>query len=78
MTSINNIFAEILKDIAPTPEELYNINEIVDIISILLKSTAKELNIEPSLVLKQILVLKSRNQVDFGKILENTPKFITI
>ena len=50
MTSINNIFAEILKHIAPTPEELYSINEIVEVVSILLKNTARELNIEFTII----------------------------
>ena len=50
MTSITNIFNEILKDIAPTPEELFNINEIVEVVSVLLKSTAKELDIEYTII----------------------------
>jgi len=50
MPSINNIFNEILNDIAPSPEELSNINEIVEVISVLLKNTAKELDIEYTII----------------------------
>jgi len=50
MTSIRNIFDDILKEIAPTPEELYNINEIVEVVSVLLKNTARELNIEYTII----------------------------
>ncbi|MFX1498772.1 MAG: hydrogenase iron-sulfur subunit [Promethearchaeota archaeon] len=42
------------------------------------KNLAKELNIAPSRVLKHILVLKSRNEVEFGEIIENTPVFIRV
>ncbi|MFW9946061.1 MAG: hydrogenase iron-sulfur subunit [Candidatus Odinarchaeota archaeon] len=42
------------------------------------KDIAKELDIDPSIVLKHMLVLKSRSQVDFGEIIENTPVFIRI
>lgn len=50
MTSITNIFNDILKDITPTPEELYNINEIIEVVSVLLKNTAQELNIEYTII----------------------------
>jgi len=50
MTSIKNIFDEILEKIAPTPEELYNINEIVEVVSVLLKKTARELNIKFTII----------------------------
>lgn len=42
------------------------------------KDLAKELHIDPSIVLEHILMLKSRNQVDFGEIVGNTPMFITL
>lgn len=42
------------------------------------KDIAKELDIEPSIVLEHMLVLKSRSQVDFGEIIGNTPIFIRI
>ena len=42
------------------------------------KDLAKELDIEPSIVLEHMLVLKSRSQVDFGEIIGNTPVFIRI
>ena len=50
MTSIDKIFDEILKNVAPTPEELYSINEIVEVVSVLLKNTARELNIEFTII----------------------------
>jgi len=50
MTSNNNIFQEILADIIPTAEELYIINEIVEVTSVLLKNTAKELDIEYTII----------------------------
>ncbi|MFX1586519.1 MAG: ArsR family transcriptional regulator [Promethearchaeota archaeon] len=42
------------------------------------KDLAKELDIDPSIVLKHILVLKVRSQVDFGEIIGNTPIFIRL
>ncbi|MFX0059401.1 MAG: hydrogenase iron-sulfur subunit [Candidatus Heimdallarchaeota archaeon] len=42
------------------------------------KDIAKELGIDPSIVLEHMLVLKARSQVDFGEIIENTPIFIRI
>jgi len=42
------------------------------------KDLAKELDIDPSLVLEHMLVLKSRSQVDFGEIIGNTPVFIRL
>ncbi|MFX1355244.1 MAG: hydrogenase iron-sulfur subunit [Promethearchaeota archaeon] len=42
------------------------------------KDLAKELDIDPSIVLEHILVLKSRNEVEFGEIIENTPVFIRV
>ena len=50
MTSNNNIFQEILADIIPTADELYIINEIVEVTSVLLKNTAKELDIEYTII----------------------------
>ncbi|MFW9781097.1 MAG: hydrogenase iron-sulfur subunit [Candidatus Heimdallarchaeota archaeon] len=42
------------------------------------KDLAKELDIDPSRVLKHILALKSRSEVEFGEIIENTPVFVRI
>ncbi|MFW9936611.1 MAG: hydrogenase iron-sulfur subunit [Candidatus Thorarchaeota archaeon] len=42
------------------------------------KDIAKELDIDPSIVLEHMLVLKARSEVDFGEIIENTPIFIRI
>lgn len=42
------------------------------------KDIAKELDIDPCIVLEHMLVLKARSQVDFGEIIENTPIFIRI
>jgi DNA-binding MarR family transcriptional regulator len=42
------------------------------------KDIAKELDIDPSIVLEHILVLKARSQVDFGEIIENTPIFVKV
>lgn len=42
------------------------------------KTLAKELNIDPSVVLEHILVLKSRSQVDFQEIVKNTPIFMRL
>jgi F420-non-reducing hydrogenase iron-sulfur subunit len=39
------------------------------------KDLAIELNIDPSLVLEHMLILKSRSQVDFKQIIGNTPIF---
>ena len=50
MILINKIFDDVLKDIAPTPEELYNINEIVEVVSVLLKNTARELDIDYTII----------------------------
>lgn len=46
MSSIQNVFNTVLADIVPKPEELSKINEIVDVITVLLKRKAKELAIE--------------------------------
>ena len=43
-----------------------------------IKGLAKELDIDPSIVLEHILVLKVRSQVDFGEIIGNTPIFIRL
>jgi len=40
------------------------------------KELAKELDIDPSIVLEHLLILKQRMQVDFGEIIENTPIFV--
>lgn len=50
MTSIDKIFKEILEEIIPTPEELYDINEIIDVVKVLLKNSAKELSIEYTII----------------------------
>ena len=42
------------------------------------KELAKELDIDPSIVLEHILVLKVRSQVDFGEIIGNTPIFVRL
>ena len=42
------------------------------------KILAKELNIDPSVVLEHMLVLKSRSQVDFQEIVKNTPIFMRL
>jgi len=42
------------------------------------KSLAKELDIDPSVVLEHMLVLKKRSQVDFQEIIENTPIFMRL
>jgi F420-non-reducing hydrogenase iron-sulfur subunit len=42
------------------------------------KSLAKELDIDPSVVLEHVLVLKKRSQVDFQEIIENTPIFMRL
>jgi F420-non-reducing hydrogenase iron-sulfur subunit len=42
------------------------------------KNLAKELDIDPSVVLEHILVLKKRSQVDFQEIIENTPIFMRL
>ncbi len=46
MTSLNNIFQQVLEEIIPTPEEIFQINEIVDVVRILLKNSANKLAIE--------------------------------
>ncbi len=50
MSSINEIFAEILKEITPTEKELALINDIVEKLNNLLKKKAKELNIEYTII----------------------------
>jgi F420-non-reducing hydrogenase iron-sulfur subunit len=42
------------------------------------KTLAKELDIDPSVVLEHMLVLKRRSQVDFQEIIENTPIFMRL
>jgi len=42
------------------------------------KELAKELDIDPSIVLEHILVLKVRSQVEFGEIIGNTPIFVRL
>jgi predicted ArsR family transcriptional regulator len=42
------------------------------------KDLAIELKIDPSIVLEHMLVLKTRSQVDFQKIIVNTPIFMRI
>ena len=42
------------------------------------KDLGKELEIEPSVVLEHILILKGRSQVDFGEIIGNTPVFVRL
>ena len=42
------------------------------------KTLAKELEIDPSVVLEHMLVLKSRSQVDFQEIVKNTPIFMRL
>jgi len=40
------------------------------------KELAKELDIDPSIVLEHLLILKYRMQVDFGELIGNTPVFV--
>ena len=40
------------------------------------KEIGKELDIDPSIVLEHILILKGRMEVDFSEIIENTPMFM--
>ncbi len=42
------------------------------------KDLGAELNIDPSLILEHMLILKSRSQVDFQKIVGNTPLFMRL
>jgi DNA-binding transcriptional ArsR family regulator len=42
------------------------------------KDLAVELDLEPSLVLEHMLILKGRSQVDFQEIIGNTPLFMRI
>jgi len=42
------------------------------------KDLAKELDLDPSIVLNHLLVLKSRSQVNFGEIIGITPIFIKV
>ena len=42
------------------------------------KTLANELDIDPSVVLEHMLVLKKRSQVDFQEIIENTPIFMRL
>ena len=42
------------------------------------KTLAKELDIDPGVVLEHMLVLKKRSQVDFQEIIENTPIFMRL
>ena len=42
------------------------------------KSLANELDIDPSVILEHMLVLKKRSQVDFQEIIENTPIFMRL
>ena len=48
----------------------------VEKVSKSVKDLAAELEIDPSVVLEHLLILKFRMQVDFGKIIENTPIFV--
>ncbi len=50
MNLMIDVFESILKEIVPTPEELVKINEIVDVLGVLLKNKAKELNIEYTVI----------------------------
>jgi len=50
MKSLNDIFQQILIEICPTPEEIYEINEIVEIIKVLLKNSANQLNITYTII----------------------------
>ncbi len=43
-----------------------------------MKDLGAELNIDPSLVLEHMLILKSRSQVDFQQIVGNTPLFMRL
>jgi len=40
------------------------------------KELAKELDIDPNIVLEHLLILKYRMQVDFGELIGNTPEFL--
>lgn len=46
MNSIKQIFQEILEQIIPTPEEIFKINEIIDVLVVLLKKSASELGVK--------------------------------
>ena len=50
MTRLNNIFKEVLKQIIPTEEELQDIDEIIEVITVLLKNSARELNIKYTII----------------------------
>ncbi len=50
MTSLINIFNQILIDICPKPEEIYAINEIVDVTKTLLENSARELKIDYTII----------------------------
>ena len=59
----------------------YNRNRILlalDNDSKSVKDMATELDLDPSLVLEHILILKSRSEVDFQEIIGNTPIFMRI
>ncbi len=70
----NNLFDQAIKD----EYERHRILISLKMDSKSVKDLAKELNIDPSIVLEHILSLKGRNQVDFGEIIKNTPMFITL
>ena len=46
MNSISDIFKEVIEEIVPSEKELYDINEIIDTVTLLLKNSAKESEIE--------------------------------
>ena len=50
MSSIDKIFAEVLKDIIPEKEELALINNIVEILKELLEKKAKQLDLEFTII----------------------------
>jgi DNA-binding transcriptional ArsR family regulator len=70
----NEIFLPAIKD----EYERYRILLTLKKDSKSVKDLAKELEIDSSIVLEHMLVLKSRGQVDFQEIIGNTPIFMKI
>jgi len=74
LEKFNEIFDKAIKDEFERAQVLYAVEKGINNVKLI----AKELEIDPSMVLEHLLILKSRMEIDFGEIIENTPVYVRL
>ena len=74
LEKFNEIFDKAIKDEYERAQVLLSLEKGVNNVKLL----AAKLDIDPSIVLEHLLILKQRMEIDFGEIMENTPVFVRL